>query len=91
MVGTATLPFSHPQAWLMFVFGVRSMLVFFILFYLLWSVTESLVSNQKMFCQKEIMGEKSPARNGFVSEDSIYPSFAICTFNLHNSQVVLLL
>lgn len=76
----------------MFVYGVSSIqLFFFILFYLLWLVTESLVSKQKMFCQKEIMGEKSMARNWFVSEDFIYPHFAICTFNLHNNRVVLLL
>lgn len=49
----------------MFVFRVSSIVLFFliILFYLLWLVTESLVSKHEMFCQKEIMEEKSVERN----------------------------
>lgn len=48
----------------MFVFRVSSVLFFeIILFYLLWLVTESLVSKHKMFCQKEIMEERSTERN----------------------------
>lgn len=53
----------------MFVFRVHSILELFffliiiILFYLLWLVTESLVSKHQMFCQKEIMEEKSMLGN----------------------------
>lgn len=59
---------ENKHDWPMFVFRVRSILGFFfliiiILFYLLWLVTESLVSKHQMFCQKEIMEEKSMLGN----------------------------
>lgn len=79
--------------WPMFVFRVSSILFFkiIILFYLPWLVTESLVSKHTMFCQEEIMEERSMERNWVCQWRFYLQRFAICIFNLHNNWAVLLL